>query len=117
MSRLTKIASNKAQRASRTRAKIRANSDLPRLSVKIANKNISVQLIDDAAGATIASATTIGSKLTGNMTDKAIAIGGQIAEAAKKAKVKKAVLDRGDHKYHGRLKALADAAREKGLEL
>lgn len=116
MSRLDKIRQNKLQRAKRTRKSIAANSDRPRLCIQISNKNITAQVIDDATGTTLASATTIGSKTKGTMTEKAAAIGSDIADAAKKAKVSTVVLDRGNKLYHGRLKALADAAREKGLE-
>ncbi len=73
-------------------------------------------MIDDVEGKTLAAATTVGQKLTGAMTEKAVKIGEEIATKAKKAKVKAVVFDRNGRKYAGRLKALADAARKGGLE-
>ncbi len=103
-------------RANRTRAKIHGTAERPRLSVHISNQHVIAQIIDDDKGATLAYATTVGSKITGNMTEKAAKIGEQIAKEAKKAKVKKVVFDRGSKLYAGRLSALADAARKEGLE-
>ena len=107
---------NKIFRAKRTRAKIHGTAEQPRLSVFISNKHIVAQVIDDDKGVTIAYATTVGSKLTGTMTEKATAIGTEIAKAAKAKKVKKVVFDRGAKLYAGRLSALADAAHKEGLE-
>ena len=107
---------NKIFRAKRTRAKIHGTAEQPRLSVFISTKHIVAQVIDDDKGVTIAYATTVGSKLTGTMTEKATAIGTEIAKAAKAKKVKKVVFDRGAKLYAGRLSALADAARKEGLE-
>lgn len=103
-------------RANRTRAKIHGTAERPRLSVHISNQHVIAQIIDDDKGATLAYATTVGSKITGNMTEKAAKIGEQIAKEAKKAKVKKVVFDRGSKLYADRLSALADAARKEGLE-
>lgn len=103
-------------RAKRTRAKIHGTAERPRLSVHISNQHITAQIIDDDKSATLVYATTIGSKLTGNKTEKAAAIGKEIAEKAKKAKIKTVVFDRGAKLYAGRLSALADAARKEGLE-
>lgn len=105
-----------AQRAARTRSTIHGTSDRPRLSVIVSNMNVSAQLIDDDKGNTIASASTIGGKSTGTMTEKATAIGQEIAKAGKAKKVTKVIFDRGGKQYHGRVKALAEAARENGLE-
>ena len=116
MSRLDKTRSNKLQRAARNRSKITGTSERPRLSVVISNKHISAQIIDDSRGVTLASATTVGKKSAGNMTDSAAQIGADIAAAASKNKIKQVVFDRGAKKYHGRIEALANAAREKGLE-
>lgn len=107
---------NSAFRAKRTRAKIHGTAERPRLSVHISNQHITAQIIDDDKSATLVYATTIGSKLTGNKTEKAAAIGKEIAEKAKKAKIKTVVFDRGAKLYAGRLSALADAARKEGLE-
>lgn len=103
-------------RANRTRAKIHGTAERPRLSVHISNQHISAQLINDDQKTTLAYATTVGSKLTGNKTELAAAIGKDIAEKAKKAKIKQVVFDRGARLYAGRLSALAEAARQEGLE-
>ena len=103
-------------RANRTRAKIHGTKDRPRLSVHISNQHIIAQIINDDEGKTLAYATTVGSKITGNMTEKAAKIGEEIGKAAKKAKIEKVVFDRGSKLYANRLSALADAARKEGLE-
>lgn len=107
---------NSVFRANRTRAKIHGTAERPRLSVHISNQHITAQIIDDDKSATLVYATTVGNKLTGNKTEKAAAIGKEIAEKAKKAKIKTVVFDRGAKLYAGRLSALADAARKEGLE-
>ncbi len=107
---------NKLFRANRTRAKIHGTNERPRLSVHISNQHITAQIINDDNGTTLAYATTIGSKLTGNKTDKATEIGKEIASKAKKANIKTVVFDRGAKLYAGRMAALADAARKEGLE-
>jgi len=101
------------RRALRVRATIHGTSERPRLIARLSNLHVSAQIIDDISGKTLASATTVGQKLEGTMTDKAAVVGKQIAA---KAKVGKVVFDRGPHKYHGRIKALADAVRQEGLE-
>jgi large subunit ribosomal protein L18 len=116
MNRLAHKKKNQARRANRVRTIISGTSERPRLSVNISNMHISVQIIDDTTSKTLAYATTVGQKSTGTMVERAAAIGKEIAEKAKKAKVTKVVYDRGGRKYHGRVKALADAAREGGLE-
>lgn len=103
-------------RANRTRAKIHGTAERPRLSVNISNKHIIAQIIDDDKGATLAYATTVGSKDKGSKTELATKIGSEIAKKAKKAKIEKVVFDRGSRLYAGRLSALADAARKEGLE-
>ncbi len=107
---------NSVFRAKRTRAKIHGTAERPRLSVHISNKHITAQLIDDDKKATLAHATTIGTKLNGSKTDLATKIGQEIAQKAKKAKIKTVVFDRGAKLYAGRMSALADAARKEGLE-
>ncbi|MFT4532028.1 MAG: large subunit ribosomal protein L18 [Candidatus Saccharimonadales bacterium] len=116
MSELKNKALNAIQRASRTRSNIRGTKDRPRLSVNISNKNISAQIINDEDGTTLVATSTIGVKATGTMTEKAAAVGAEIAKNAKTKKIKLVAFDRGSKKYHGRIKALADAARENGLE-
>jgi large subunit ribosomal protein L18 len=103
------------------RARLRRSADVPRLSVARSSKHISAQVIDDAAGRTLAHATTtakaIAAELAGKTkTERARVIGAEIARKAKEAGVKKVVFDRGASRYHGRVKALAEAAREAGLE-
>ncbi len=107
---------NTAFRAKRTRAKIHGTAERPRLSVHISNMHITAQIINDDDSKTLAYATTIGSKLTGNKTEKASAIGKEIATKAKKANIKSVVFDRGAKLYAGRMAALAEAARKEGLE-
>ena len=107
---------NKALRKQRVRAKITGTAERPRLTVTISNMHISAQLIDDVKQHTIASATTVGTKVSGTMAEKATTIGADIAKKAKKAKITKVVFDRNGRQYAGRLKALADAARNEGLE-
>ena len=107
---------NKTLRKQRVRAKITGSAERPRLTVTISNMHVSAQLIDDEKQQTIAAATTIGTKATGTMAEKAANVGTDIAKKAKKAKITKVVFDRNGRQYAGRLKALADAARNEGLE-
>lgn len=107
---------NKTLRARRVRAKVSGTAERPRLSVTISNLHVSAQLIDDETSKTLAAATTVGTKATGTMTEKAALVGTDIAKKAKKAKITKVVFDRNGRQYAGRLKALADAARNEGLE-
>ncbi len=107
----------KDQRRRRVRSKISGTAARPRLNIFVSNKNITAQLIDDVAGVTLAAiSTTNRSDITGTMTEKAVWVGGHIAELGKKKKISAVVFDRGTKIYHGRLHALADAARGKGLE-
>lgn len=108
--------SNRTQRAHRVRATVHGTMERPRLCLRITNTHITTQVINDDDGKTIISATTVGSKATGTMTEKANILGTEIAKKAKAAKVSKVVLDRGSRLYHGRVKAFADAARAEGLE-
>ena len=101
-------------RHKRIRKQIIGTKEIPRLCVYRSNKNISVQIIDDEIGTTLAQASSI--DLKGNNIEIATKVGEQIALQAKKAKIKKVVFDRGGYLYHGRVKALAEAARAKGLE-
>lgn len=101
-------------RHERLRKSIIGTKEIPRLCVYRSNKNISVQLIDDQAGMTLASASSLNIK--GNNTEVAQKVGEQIANEAKKLKITKVVFDRGGYLYHGRVAALAEAARTNGLE-
>lgn len=116
MSDIQKKLINRAARTERSRAGIHGTIERPRLSVHVSNLHISAQIINDDTHATLAAATSVGGKLKGTMTEKAAAVGEQIAKAAVSKKVKKVVFDRGGKQYHGRIKALADAARKNGLE-
>lgn len=107
---------NRSLRKARVRSKVSGTAARPRLSVTISNMHVSAQLIDDVAGNTIASATTVGTKATGTMVEKCTALGTEIAKKAKKAKITSVVFDRNGRQYAGRLKSLADAARKEGLE-
>ena len=108
------------RRRRRVRSALQARSSgKPRLSVHRSGRHIYAQLIDDAAGKTLAAASTLDKDLkveTGATKDGAAAVGKAIADRAKKAGVNKVVFDRGGFLFHGRVKALADAAREGGLE-
>ncbi|MEM6627602.1 MAG: 50S ribosomal protein L18 [Pseudomonadota bacterium] len=106
------------RRAQRVRSHLRrVAAGKPRLSVNRSSKNISVQVIDDAQGVTLAAASTLDKDFSGKGTKSELAaeVGKLIAERAKKAGVTEVVFDRGGFIYHGRVKALADAAREGGL--
>lgn len=116
MSNLAQKLLNRSLRKNRVRAKVHGTAERPRLSVTISNMHVSAQLIDDDKGATLASATTVGTKATGTMTEKCAVVGADIAKKAKKAKVTAVVFDRNGRQYAGRLSALADAARKEGLE-
>ena len=113
---LAKKLLNRSLRKARVRAKVSGTAERPRLSVTISNVHVSAQLIDDVKGHTLASATTVGAKATGTMTEKCAIIGTEIAKKAKKAKINAVVFDRNGRQYAGRLAALADAARKEGLE-
>lgn len=113
---LAKKLLNRSLRKARVRAKVSGTAERPRLSVTISNIHVSAQLIDDVNSNTLASATTVGTKATGTMTEKCAVIGGEIAKKAKKAKITAVVFDRNGRQYAGRLRALADAARKEGLE-
>lgn len=107
------------RRSLRTRTRLHGTAERPRLSVHISLRNVAAQLINDDAQKTLVSVSTIGQKDLDKktMTEKATWVGQQIADAALKVKVTSATFDRGAKRYHGRVAALADAAREKGLEI
>ena len=117
---MTKGLSLFAKRRRRNRTALRARAGTrPRLHVHRSGKHIYAQIIDDAAGATLASASTLteGARdQSGANVAAATEVGRRVAEAAKAAGVTQVVFDRGGFLYHGRVKALADAAREAGLE-
>jgi large subunit ribosomal protein L18 len=108
------------QRHVRVRKKVFGTTERPRLNVYRSNKNISVQIIDDTRGHTLVAASSTDASLKGSANGGNIAgaqaVGKLIAEKAQAAGVSKVVFDRGGYLYHGRIKALADAAREGGLD-
>lgn len=106
-------------RHARVREKISGTSNVPRLNVFRSNGNIFAQIIDDEKGVTLVSASSIDKDLkleNGGNIEAATKVGTLLAKRAKEAKIKEVVFDRGGYLYHGRVKALADAARENGLE-
>lgn len=107
------------KRHTRVRTKINGTAERPRLNVYRSNKHIYAQLIDDANGVTLASASTMDKEFSADSSsnaDAAIKVGELIAKKGIEKNVKVVVFDRGGYLYHGRVKALADAARENGLE-
>ena len=105
------------RRHRRVRGKVRGTAERPRLYVFRSNRGIFAQLIDDDAGKTLASASwlSLPKSFKGDKTEQAAEVGKQLAQAAKKTGVETVVFDRGGYLYHGRVKALADGAREGGL--
>ena len=106
-------------RHTRIRENLSGTSERPRLCVFRSNANIEAQIIDDVKGVTLASATTLEKDLkikNGGNIEGAKLVGADIAKKAKEANISKVVFDRGGYQYHGRVEALADAARENGLE-
>ena len=112
---------SRGKRHARVRQKIVGSAARPRLSVFRSQQHIFAQLIDDSVGRTLASASTIDPALrkslkSGSNKAAATAVGKLLAERAKAANIRKVVFDRGGYLYHGRVKALADGAREAGLD-
>ena len=117
MDRLAHKLRNRQLRKNRVRSVVSGTPERPRLSVFISNTHVSAQVIDDTTHATIAAVSTVGNKkVTGTMTEKSVWVGTEIAKKAVAKKIVKVSFDRSGRKYHGRVKALADAARENGLE-
>jgi large subunit ribosomal protein L18 len=117
MSNVMQKLASRLLRKNRVRSTVNGTPERPRLSVYVSNMHIHAQIIDDTTGKTLANSTTAVTKeANGSLSDKAAWVGKDIATKARKAKVTKVVFDRNGRKYHGRLKALADAAREGGLE-
>src|SRR3954471_3685640 len=119
MANAQKLREGRIRRHRRVRKKVRGTAERPRLAVFRSNNHITAQLIDDIAGRTVAAASTTEADLrsgaTGNV-DAAKKVGALIAERGKAAGITKVVFDRGGFMYHGRVAAVADAARENGLE-
>ena len=107
---------NRSRRHRRVRVDVTGTPQRPRLAVFRSLNHLYAQVIDDSASRTVAAASTLGLKAKGNGVAQATEVGKAIAAKAKAAGVSKVVFDRGGFLYHGRIKALADAAREAGLE-
>jgi len=116
-----KRAESRARRHFRVRKKVYGTPERPRLNVFRSDKHIYAQVIDDTEGHTLAAASTVDSELAGKVkgktkTEQAKLVGELVARRAQEKGIKAVVFDRGGYKYHGRIQALADAAREAGLE-
>ncbi len=117
---INKVSNNDARkiRHERIRNKVVGTHDVPRLCVFRSNANIYAQIIDDENGVTLVSASSLDKELNlkNNNTLAAAKVGESLAKKAKKAKIENVVFDRGGYMYHGKVKALAEAARENGLK-
>ena len=107
---------NRQKRHRRVRVHVKGTQERPRLAVFRSLNHIYAQLIDDSASKTLAAASTVDLKTKGKGVEQAVQVGKAIAGKAQAAGIKNVVFDRGGFLYHGRIKALADAAREAGLE-
>lgn len=117
MNNLARKLQTRAIRKNRIRSVVTGTTARPRLAVHVSLQHVTAQIIDDTTHKTVAYVSTVGNKTaTGTMTEKAEWVGTEIAQKAKSAKVSAVVFDRGGRLYHGRVKALADAARKAGLE-
>jgi large subunit ribosomal protein L18 len=114
----TAVREARLRRHRRVRGKVSGTAERPRLAVFRSNRGITAQLVDDASGQTIAAASWLDVKKSfkGNKSEQAAEVGKLLAEAAKKTGVESVVFDRAGYLYHGRVKALANAAREGGLK-
>ena len=116
---INKVSKNviRERKHARVRAKVSGTASCPRLCVFRSNKHIEAQIIDDVKGVTLASASSVQLKLeNGSNVEAAKVVGAKIAEVAKAKKIENVVFDRGGYIYHGRVAALAEAAREGGLK-
>ncbi len=104
------------RRHRRVRAKVSGTKERPRLSVSRSSKHIQAQLIDDTRGVTIVSASDLSVEKKATKQEKAMLVGKELAQLAKDKGIRLAVFDRGGYRYHGRVKALAEAARAGGLQ-
>jgi large subunit ribosomal protein L18 len=119
MSSAQKLRQGRIRRHHRVRKHVRGTAERPRLAVFRSNRHVIAQVIDDSTGKTLAAASTTEADLRGGATgnrDAATKVGARVAERAKAAGISKVVFDRGGFQYHGRVAAVADGARENGLE-
>lgn len=122
MSKINHFSSKYRRRQLRVRAKLFGTTERPRVSVKRTNKNMYVQVMNDETGKTIASANDLmlgkaKTKLTGTKTERAQQIAQAVVKQLKEQKINKLCFDRGAYRYHGRVKAVAEAIRQAGLEM
>jgi large subunit ribosomal protein L18 len=115
MSTMTKREA-RVRRHRRVRGKVAGTAERPRLVVFRSNRGISAQLVDDETGRTLASASWKAMRASGSKTEQASAVGKALADSAKKAGIESCVFDRAGYLFHGRVKALAEGAREGGLQ-
>lgn len=113
--RLDSITIRRGRRRARVRSRIYGTPERPRLSVFRSGQHIYAQVIDDTTGKTLVSCSSVTSKTTGKKTEKATSIGQAVAKMCKDKGITTVVFDRGGYLYHGRVKALAEAARQEGL--
>jgi large subunit ribosomal protein L18 len=118
MSPVLTVREGRERRHRRVRGKVRGTAERPRVAVFRSNRGIEAQLVDDVDGRTLAAASWLHLKksFSGSKSEQAAEVGKLLAQNAKKAGIDRAVFDRGGYLYHGRVKALADGAREGGLE-
>ena len=117
MSKLLQTKLNNYRRKLRIRKTVIGTTERPRLSVYISAQHVTAQIIDDSTSKTLLYVTTVGTKQASkNLTERATWIGTELAKQAKTKKLSKVVFDRNGRLYHGRIKALADAARAAGME-
>ena len=119
MTRVATRGAARQKRHERIRLHLEGSAERPRLAVFRSNVHIYAQVIDDASGRTLATASTVEKELRGSKktkTEEAAVVGKLVAERAKSAGVERVVFDRAGFRYHGRIKSLADAAREAGLD-
>ena len=107
---------DRLKRHKRVRAKVKGTAEAPRLSVYRSLNHIYAQIIDDTVGKTLVAASTLEVKVDGTKTDAARAVGAAVAKKALENGIEKVVFDRGGNLYHGRIQALAEGAREAGLD-
>jgi large subunit ribosomal protein L18 len=117
MNRLKSKVQNSSRRSNRVRTIVKGTSDRPRLSVNVSNRHLSAQIIDDTKQKTLVYVSTTGKiSSKGTMTDQAKVVGQELAKQAKAKKITQVAFDRGSRLYHGRIKVIADSAREEGLK-
>lgn len=117
MNRLLQRSHSLAQRKNRIRKVVIGTTERPRLSVYISAQHVTAQIIDDSVSKTLLYVTTVGTKqASNNLTERANWVGTELAKKAKTKKIKEVVFDRNGRLYHGRIKALAEAARAGGME-